>query len=578
MRFNRQPNINILLISLTLSACSSLPTEVETPAIEPQAPVAENTVYGESVVEILVNEAEVRRKRAFSVVPPVVSAGAETPEQSTESADVLPVTPTVAMTANRVVEKSINHFLQNRQSLLRTWISRGQIYFPMIEKIFAEEGVPDELKYLALGESSLTPTIRSTAGAVGMWQFMAATARSEGLRVDSWVDERRDPEKSTRAAAQHLKALNESYNGRWHLSLAGYNCSYRCIKRAVELAGGTLENPPSYWDIYPNLPRETREFVPGYIAASLIVSNPSLYGIEVEDLGQEFAYDIVRIQGMLSLEEAARLAGTDMATIHNLNPALLKSTLPEGDAPYDLKIPLGGYDRFVAAFTRAMPSSAPGTGAYVVQGGDSLGKIAKKFDVSIDELRSTNNLSGDLITVNQKLLVPGTGSAGDISIASAEREFVAYDAPLFRPIKLGEEFKVVQQSGSTPEKPLVAVSLELAGEDEGVINLVPTVYKVRSGDSLSKISQRFGVSVASIQQANNLNGTSIFANQELTIHSAARTVDDPTPPEAIKTYQVQTGDNLFGIAKRFGVSVDSLKRWNSLRNNMIYPGQSLQLN
>src|SRR5688572_13051849 len=261
------------------------------------------------------------------------------------------------MTANRVVEKSINHFLQNRQSLLRTWISRGQIYFPMIEKIFAEEGVPDELKYLALGESSLTPTIRSTAGAVGMWQFMAATARSEGLRVDSWVDERRDPEKSTRAAAQHLKALNESYNGRWHLSLAGYNCSYRCIKRAVELAGGTLENPPSYWDIYPNLPRETREFVPGYIAASLIVSNPSLYGIEVEDLGQEFAYDIVSIQGMLSLEEAARLAGTDMATIRNLNPALLKSTLPEGDEPYDLKIPLGGYDRFVAAFNQAMPSS-----------------------------------------------------------------------------------------------------------------------------------------------------------------------------------------------------------------------------
>jgi membrane-bound lytic murein transglycosylase D len=482
------------------------------------------------------------------------------------------------MTANRVVEKSINNFLQNRQSQLRTWISRGQIYFPMIEKIFAEEGVPDELKYLALGESSLTPTVRSTAGAVGMWQFMAPTARGEGLRVDSWVDERRDPEKSTRAAAKHLKALNESYNGLWDLSLAGYNCSYRCIKRAVEQAGGTLEDPPSFWDIYPNLPRETREFVPGYIAASLIVSNPSLYGIEVEDLGQEFAYDVVKVQGMLSLEEAARLAGADMATIHNLNPSLLKSTLPEGAEPYELKIPLGSYDRFVAAFSQAMPSSVAGTGEYVVQSGDSLGKIAKKFGVTTNELRSANSLRGDLITIHQKLLVPGMGTAGTISLASFEREFVAYDAPLYRPIKLGEEFKLVQQSGSTPEKPLLAVSLEMAGEDEGIINLVPTVYKVQRGDSLSKISQRFGVSVASIQQANNLNGTSIFANQELTIHSAARTVDDPTPQQAVKSYQVQTGDNLFGIARRFGISVDNLKRWNSLRNNTIFPGQSLQLN
>ncbi len=576
MRLNKHSNTSILLISLTLAACNSVPTEIVTPTIDTPAPIAETTTYSdsESVVEILVNEAEVRRKRAFSIAPPSV----QTPQEEADPLDVQPITTTVAMTANRVVERSINDFLQNRQSLLRTWISRGQIYFPMIEKIFAEEGVPDELKYLALGESSLTPTIRSSAGAVGMWQFMAATARSEGLRVDSWVDERRDPEKSTRAAAKHLKALNASYNGRWHLSLAGYNCSYRCIKRAVELGGGTLENPPSFWDIYPNLPRETREFVPGYIAASLIVSNPSFYGIEVDDLGQEFAYDIVNVQGMLSLEEAARLAGTDMATIRNLNPSLLKSTLPEGDEPYALKIPLGSYDHFVAAMNKAMPSSVAGAGEYVVQSGDSLGKIAKKFGITTDELRSANGISGDRINASQKLRVPGMGVAGNISITSAEREFVAYDAPLFRPIKLGDEFKLVQQSGSTPEKPLVAVSLEMAGEDEGAINLVPTVYKVQRGDSLSKISQRFGVSVASIQQANNLNGTSIFASQELTIHSAARTVDDPTPPEALKTYQVQTGDNLFGIARRFKVSVDNLKRWNSLRNNVIYPGQSLQLN
>ena len=159
MRFDKQPSISILLISLTLSACSSLPTEVETPTLKASTPVIENTINGESVVEILVSEAEVRRKRAFSVVPPVV----ETKKQDPDPLAILPITPTVAMTANRVVERSINDFLQNRQSLLRTWISRGQIYFPMIEKIFAEEGVPDELKYLALGESSLTMAAIKTA-------------------------------------------------------------------------------------------------------------------------------------------------------------------------------------------------------------------------------------------------------------------------------------------------------------------------------------------------------------------------------------------------------------------------------
>ena len=175
-----------------------------------------------------------------------------------------PVEPAVTMTANRVVELEINDYLQNRRNLLKIWIERGQIWFPMIETIFAEEGIPDELKYLALGESSLNPNAISYAGAAGMWQFMPATGRSEGLHVDSWIDERRDPELSTRAAAKHLKTLYESYSGNWHLALAGYNCSYRCINRAVNRTGGSIENPPSFWEIYPYLPQQTRNFIPKF--------------------------------------------------------------------------------------------------------------------------------------------------------------------------------------------------------------------------------------------------------------------------------------------------------------------------
>ena len=568
MQFKSTQIASILLIALTLSACGSFRTVANTPNLEDSPTAATTPVYRAQVVEILVSEADGRGNQA-------IPEGAATEDGDST---VQPLTPTVAMTANRIVERTINDYLQNRRSMLRMWISRSQTYFPMIEKIFAQEEVPDELKYIALGESSLNPTIRSTAGAVGMWQFMSATARSEGLRVDSWVDERRDPEKSTRAAARHLKALTESYSGSWHLSLAGYNCSYRCITRAVEQAGGSLVDPPSYWDIYPNLPRETREFVPRYIAAALIVSNPSMYGIEVDNFDQELAYDEVSIYGMLSLEDAARLAGTDLPTIHNLNPSLLKATLPEGSEAYTLKIPFGSYDHFITSFDLEMPSGFAGTGEYIVNSGDTLGKIAQQFDVSVEELQTANNISSHLIQINQKLLVPGMGGTSSVSIASTERTFVSYGDRQYRPIELGPEFRLVHQSGSTAETPLMAVSLERTAADEGVLNLVPTIYKVQTGDTLGAISQRYGVSVASIQQANNIRGTAIFANQELTIHSAARTLQKPVTPVENKTYQVQRGDNLSGIATRFGVSVDNLKRWNSLRNNLIYPGQSLVLN
>jgi membrane-bound lytic murein transglycosylase D len=516
------------------------------------------------VIESLVYEAATRRR---SVMRPA-------PDNDVE-AEVEPITTTVPMTPNRIVERTMNDFLQNRRTVLQVWAGRGQTYFPMIEQIFAEESIPEELKYLALGESGLNPVARSPAGAVGMWQFMPLTGVSEGLRVDSWVDERRDPEKATRAAARHMKALLESYNGRWHLALAGYNCSYRCITRAVERAGGSMDEPPSYWDVYANLPTETRGFVPKFIATALIISNPQMYGIEVQDLGQQLAYDVVQVKGMLRLDEAARLAGTDLATIRNLNPALLKATLPNDPEPYALKIPLGSYDRFVKAFASSSPAGDAGPGEYVVQGGDTLGKIAREHKTSVEEIQALNGIRGTLINVNQKLQIPGMGGIANISIASTERQYVEYPTAGFKPIKLGDEFQLVHQSGSTPEKPLLAVSLNLnmLEEDEGALSLVPTIYKVQPGDTLGRIAQRFGVSVASLQSGNGLEDAMIFPNQELTIHSASNVIDPPRAGAA--RYQVQNGDNLYEIARRHGMSVDSLKQMNGLRNNMIHPGQNL---
>jgi membrane-bound lytic murein transglycosylase D len=569
VRFNCTRTTSILLILLGISGCSTVPTKpvsrVEEPA-QTEAEVSSNQV---PVIERLVYEAAARRRQQLD--QPALEDGADAP--------VEPVTATIPMTPNRIVEQTINDFLQNRRSVLAAWAGRGKIYFPMIEQVFAEEGIPEELKYLALGESGLNPTARSSAGAVGMWQFMPVTARGEGLRVDSWVDERRDPEKATRAAAQHIKALYEDYNHRWHLALAGYNCSYRCITRAVNRAGGSMDEPPSYWDIYPNLPRETRGFVPKFIATALIVSNPEMYGIQVQDFGQRIAYDVVHVQGMLRLDDAARLAGTDLTTLRNLNPALLKATLPNDNTPYALKIPLGTYDQFVANFAAEVPAAgAAGPGEYIVQSGDTLGKIARENGTTVEEIQALNGIRGTLINVNQHLQIPGKGGVSNITIASNERQFVEYPEPSFTPIKLGDEFQLVHQSGSTPEKPLLAVSLNLdiVEPDEGALSLVPTIYKVQPGDTLGRIAKQFGVSVASLQVGNGLEGTNIFPNQELTIHSATNIVDPPNPNS--QRYQVQSGDSLYDIARRHGMTVDSLKQINNLRSNMIHPGQSLNVN
>ena len=488
----------------------------------------------------------------------------------TQPQRVQPVEPAVTMTANRVVELEINDYLQNRRNLLKIWIERGQIWFPMIETIFAEEGIPDELKYLALGESSLNPNAISYAGAASMWQFMPATERSEGLHVDSWIDERRDPELSTRAAAKHLKTLYESYSGNWHLALAGYNCSYRCINRAVNRTGGSIENPPSFWEIYPYLPQQTRNFIPKFIAAALIVSDPGLYGIKADDLDQKYTYDIVLINGMLSTENAAELAGVDEATIKSLNPSILKATLPDSTEAFPLKIPTGSYQNFINAFNSLPDDEKVSPTEYTIHLGDTLSSIAQRFKTTVTEIQTVNNIQNHLIFPEQKIMIPGTGIDTNISLAgnTVVMQSIQYGDALYRPIRLAEGFQLLEQVGSTPENMLMAVSLS----DEYVDDLViPTIYKVRQGDTLGQIAERFDVSIRNIQNWNNIRGTTIYINQELTLHTGATT-------PGLQLYKVQRGDNLAAIARRFGLTVVRLKQLNGLNSDLIFPGQDLQLN
>ncbi|NNF59277.1 MAG: lytic transglycosylase domain-containing protein, partial [Rhodothermaceae bacterium] len=268
---------------------------------------------------------------------------------------ITPVGTEVPMTMNRLVEQTISYLLKQPDRHVNHWLSRAETYFPMVERIFAEEGVPDELKYLAMIESGLNPRARSWAQAAGMWQFIAATGRAYGLQVNTWVDERRDPEKATRAAARHLRDLYDRY-GDWHIALSGYNCSPRCVKRAMNKAEAETGRKATFWSMYPYLPRETRNYVPMYIAAALVTSNPTAFGLPPVTPGPRYAYHYVPVYGSLPLATIAALTGTDEATIRALNPELRRSSLPLSTDAYHLRIPMGTYEQFVEGYN-ALPDA-----------------------------------------------------------------------------------------------------------------------------------------------------------------------------------------------------------------------------
>ncbi|MEX1054426.1 MAG: lytic transglycosylase domain-containing protein, partial [Rhodothermales bacterium] len=258
--------------------------------------------------------------------------------EDVSAAGVLSASTTVPMTSNRLVKSSIDYLVRTRGKHLDRWLSRSETYFGMIETVLAEEKLPDELKYLAMIESGLNPRAKSWAQAVGMWQFMAGTAGDYDLKINSWVDERMDPEKSTRAAARYLKNLHTSFQD-WHLALAAYNCGPTRVQRAIALHRSKSAEPVTFWSIYRYLPRETRNYVPTYIAASIVASNPRGYGISRIPSGPVYAYDTVTLRGAHMLADIARLAGTDVATIRALNPELRRSSTPPVSSGYPLRIP-----------------------------------------------------------------------------------------------------------------------------------------------------------------------------------------------------------------------------------------------
>ncbi|MCG8372125.1 MAG: transglycosylase SLT domain-containing protein, partial [Balneolales bacterium] len=389
----------------------------------------------------------------------------------------------VPLLQNHQVNRHLVYYTLRRPEVMEVWRERAEIYKPMMDKIFAEEGLPPELVYLAYIESGLNPTARSWASAVGMWQFISATGRVYGLEINWWVDERRDPEKATRAAARHLKDLHNIW-GDWHLAIANYNISPRGLNRAINRAGGVKD----YWAAYPYLPRETRGYVPGYIATTMINMSPEEFGFK-KSYGQEpYSYDLVEVDALMPLDLMAEAIDISTDELKSYNPELLRWATPPGNK-YMLKIPKGMKEEFELAYVDLPKDQAnQSITMHTVRSGESIGLIARKYGTTVSGIFASNENLSTTIYPGQVLAVPLP--AGSVNQLSATRP-------------------TNQRSGTTTTRSTNTVSAPA--------NSSKMTYKVKTGDTIGHIAEWYDVRASQIRSWNGI-GNTIRVGQNVTVY------------------------------------------------------------
>lgn len=315
---------------------------------------------------------------------------------------------------NDIVRKHIVAYTTTHKSITRRMLTYGKYYFPMIEQELDNNGLPLELKIVPVIESALTPTAVSRRGAVGLWQFMLQTGRQYGLEVNSMVDNRRDPILSTEAACKYLKDLYDIYHD-WTLVLASYNYGPGNVNRAIQRAGG---NAKTFWDIYPYLPRETRDYIPAFIALTYLYYYHWDYGVVAYESPLPLAADTVMVNARLNLNIVSDSTGIPIELIRLMNPQYKTDEIPAMTKSYPLVLPQEEISHYIACEQGLIAASSAKTPApntqeisvpdpivHRVKKGETLGGIAKKYHVSVKQLMQWNGLRNSMIRIGQSLKI-----------------------------------------------------------------------------------------------------------------------------------------------------------------------------
>lgn len=447
---------------------------------------------------------------------------------------------------NKDVEKYFNYFNHKARKTMVRWLERSQPYLPYVRRVFTKYGLPQDLVLLPFVESGYNVRAYSWAGAGGMWQFMKGTGRLYGLKADWWIDERRDPYKATDAAARHLKDLYDRF-GDWYLALAAYNAGEGKISRALKHAGCddffelTAKNRKLSRRI--RLKTETRHYVPKFIAISKIFQNLDTLGFKPVSWEQETEVVHVKVPGGTDLLALARAGGMTWSDFHKYNPAFRRQVSPP-HMEATAYLPVGKADKMIAYL--ANPGSRPYAGytRHRVRSGDSWWRISRRYRVPISVLKKVNNRRSNTLRPGQYVMVPGNGSSRSVAAS--------------RPASRASKTRAIASK-----------------RGNYIVRRGDTLWSIsqKFGTTVSTVKRANGLRSSRLKVGQRLY---IPNNSGAATKQAAR--DAGKVKSQLVRYKVRRGDNLTSIAQKFGVTISELRKWNALnRRGTIYAGQRLKV-
>ena len=508
---------------------------------------------------------------------------------------------------NPGLENIIKSFLKNRKKSYERLMAISEYYFPMFEDALAKQNVPLEIKYLAIVESALNPRAVSRVGATGLWQFMYQTGKQYNLNIDSYVDERIDPLKASEAAAQYMTNMYKIF-GDWDLVLASYNSGPGNVAKAIRRSGGKQ----NYWNIRKFLPQETAGYVPAFLATMYIYEYHKEHGIVPNRaLIKHFATDTVMMRKQMSFKQISDLLDIPVAQLQMLNPAYKLNVVPSyTDKAHYLRLPMEKIAVFTSneekiyayvqheADKRERPFSSRQSAvasrdsvngdSYVVsktkyhkvRRGDNLSEIANRYDVSVAEIKRWNKLKGNNAPLGRNLkIISSERIASKVRKEKIDRTVVADTT----------QAVAATQTAQPKESKIYKEEKVVSFKD------VTKFHKVRKGDNIGEISEKYGVTIAEVKKWNNLRSNNVPLGKNLKIISNERIVSTvkkeikgekiaakkeqklDTTSKPSDFYVVQQGDNLSSIAKKFNVSVEDLKQWNDLSSNTVQLESKLKI-
>lgn len=480
-----------------------------------------------------------------------------------------PAIEDIPLQVNGDVLKWIEFFTGAGRSTFERWLKRSGRYMELFRTVLQKEGMPPDLVHLVFVESGFNVNARSYAAAVGPWQFLRSTSRLFGLNVNQWVDERKDPEKATVAAARYLKHLYSIF-GDWPLALASYNAGEGTVLRAIKSQGTT-----NYWDL--RLPKQTEQYVPQFMAALAITRDPVKYGFSEVQFDDPMRFDEVCFKGAVDLRSIAKLADCTVEELKELNPAVRTVRLSGSGGLTTLRVPEGKSEIIQQKLAEGAKLPAVNlTVRHSVRKGETLAGIAREYSVSATKLAAVNGVSrkkplrrGMMLTIPASLSPPPPAviESGDDPRAST-----AYVPPRN-----------------------IGLPARIAGNSDAADRVN---HIVKRGETLESIAEKYGVTAADIRSWNKLKSSTLRPRQRLRVHSPddaalANAAADSANIANLKvrtakkraggvgpsrgTHVVRSGETLSTIARRYGVSVSGLRRANGMSGNRIRAGQRLLL-